>query len=374
MRLHESCAYIARFDEMSYASIVMFQPKYTLTDSLVALLTSIAESKAIVERAKLLPKHELRLRHQALIRMTHSSTEIEGNLLNLEQVEAIAANKKVDAPQRDIYEVQNYLKALRYIDTVVQAKQPMTEKIFLKIHRLVTDKTLPKDRSGRYRQGPVYVVRRRLGFSNEVVYTAPAAQAVPQLCHDLLVWLSESEEDNINPVIVAGILHQEIAAIHPFADGNGRTARAMATLMLYQRGYDFRRLFALEDYYNRDRSAYYAAINIGKNYTERRTDFTSWLEYFTQGFQEEIDRVRAQITTLSVRKVSGKRTEQIFLEKDQLAIIDFIDQMGRITAGNVVDILQCPKRTAQAKLAKLRSLGVIVQLGKGKATYYQLKP
>lgn len=352
----------------------MFQPKYILNDPLVATLTSIAESKAIIERAKLLPRHALRLRRQALIRMTHSSTEIEGNVLNLQQVEAIVANKKVDAPQRDIYEVQNYIKALKYIDTVVQSRRPITEKIFLKIHRLVTDKTLPRDRSGHYRSGPVYVVRRRLGLSDEVVYTAPAAADVPRLCHDLLTWLVESDGDNINPVIVAGILHQEIAAIHPFADGNGRTARAMATLILYQRDYDFRRLFALEDYYNQDRSAYYTAINIGQTYAERRTDFTSWLEYFVRGFREEIDRVRAQITTLSVRNVSGSPTAQIYLEKDQLAIINFIDQMGIITAGDVVDILQCPKRTAQAKLAKLRSLGIVVQLGKGKATRYQLKP
>ena len=147
----------------------------------------------------------------------------------------------------------------------------------------------------------------------------------------------------------------------------------MATLMLYQRDYDFRRLFALEDYYNRDRSAYYAAINIGKNYDERRTDFTPWLEYFVAGFQEEIDRVRAQIITLSVKQVAGIPSEQIFLEKDQLTIIDFIDQVGKITAGDVINILHCPKRTAQAKLAKLKSLGIIISLGKGKATYYKLK-
>ena len=204
--MHECCAYLARMAEISYDFLIMFRPKYNLTDSLVGMLTSIAESKAIVQRSKLLPKHELRLRRQALVRMTHSSTEIEGNILNLRQVEAIVANKKVDAPQRDIYEVQNYLKALKYIETVVQANQPITEKIFLKVHRLVTDKTLSSDRSGKYRTGPVYVVRRRLGFANEVVYTAPAANDVPKLCHDLLTWLSTSEQETINPVIVAGIL------------------------------------------------------------------------------------------------------------------------------------------------------------------------
>lgn len=351
----------------------MFEPKYQLTDRLVTMLTSIAESKAIIERAKILPKNEVRLRRQALIRMTHSSTEIEGNILNLQQVEAIVANKKVDAPQRDIYEVKNYLRALKYIEDVVAKKQPITEKTFLRIHRLVTDKTLPIERSGKYRTHPVYVVRRQLGLSDQVVYTGPDAKVVPQLSEDLLQWLTQSEQDNISPVIVAGIVHQEIAAIHPFADGNGRTARAMATLVLYQRGYDFRRLFALEDYYNRDRGAYYAAINIGKNYQERRTDFTPWLEYFTEGFQQEIDRVKAQIGAVSLKKLSGTQQAQLYLEKDQLTIIDFIDQVGKITASDVVDILNVPKRTAQDKLSKLKALGLIVQQGKGPSSAYVLK-
>src|SRR3989338_3978444 len=118
-----------------------FKPQYKLTDKIVGMLTAIAEAKAAIDRAKLLPKQELRLRRQALIRMTHSSTSIEGNQLNLHQVEALYARKKVEAPNRDIYEVQNYLKALRYIEQVVQEKQPLTEKVILRIHKLVTDKT-----------------------------------------------------------------------------------------------------------------------------------------------------------------------------------------------------------------------------------------
>src|SRR3990167_8908236 len=123
----------------------MFNPDYKLTDKIVNLLTAIAEAKAVISRAKLLPKQEIRLRRQALIRMTHSSTKIEGNALNIHQVEAIVAHKKIDAPARDIFEVENYLEALRYISKLVQKKQPITEKIFLKIHRLVTHRTLPED-------------------------------------------------------------------------------------------------------------------------------------------------------------------------------------------------------------------------------------
>lgn len=351
----------------------MFNPSYKITSKIVEMLTAIIESRAIIERAKLLPKNEIKLRRQALIRMSHSSTGIEGNVLNYKQVEAIVARKKIDAPARDIYEVENYLRVLKYIEKIVEKKRLITEKVLLKIHRLVTNKTLPENQSGYYRKGPIYVVRQRISLPDEIVYTGPDAKDVPRLCRDLIKWLKEGETQNINPVIAAGIIHQEIVAIHPFQDGNGRTARAMATLVLYQRGYDFRRLFALEDYYNKDREKYYAAINIGKNYQERKSDFTSWLEYFVRGFKEEIDGVRAQVVALSLKKVDKSIESKIYLDKDQLKLLDFLDQIGRITAKDAVDILNSPKRTAQLKLSQLKKLGIITQIGKGPSSAYIMK-
>jgi Fic family protein len=348
----------------------MFNPKYKLTDKILSGLTAIAEAKGIIDRAKILPKQELRLRRQATIRMTHHSTEIEGNRLNMRQVEAIYAKKKIDAPDRDIYEVENYLNALKYIEKVVSEKKTTTEKIILMIHKFVTAKTMDPKFCGRYRSGPIYVVRRRLGMPQETLYTGPEAKRVSKLIAEFIKWLKESEEKELNPVIVAAIAHLEIAAIHPFNDGNGRTARALATLLLYQRGYDFRRLFALEDYYNTDRQSYYNAINIGKTYDDRKKDITSWLEYFTKGFKKEINAVRDNILALSSRKVDGKIKSQIYLTPEQLKIIDFLDQMGRITTKDVEDVLSCPKRTAQLYVQKLKKVKMIKSVGKGRATYY----
>lgn len=336
------------------------------------MLTAITEAKAAIARAKLLPKQELRLRRQALIRMTASSTAIEGNMLNTLQVEALYARKKIDAPARDIFEVKNYLNALKYIHQVTEKKQAITERVILKIHKLVTTDTLPEEQSGSYRKGPIYVVRHRLGRPDKIMYTGPAAGKVPELMKDLVLWIKESVKLDIHPIIAAGVVHQELAAIHPFSDGNGRTARALATLVLYERGYDFRRLFALEDYYNKDRSKYYEAINIGENYGERKVDFTFWLEYFVKGFKEEIDNVKKKVTSLSLKKIDAKIQSQIYLEKDQMQILDFMDQVGRITVSDVVDILRCPKRTAQFHLQKLKKLGILTQAGKGPVSAYVL--
>ncbi len=368
--MRDYCAIIARFYFLCYTG-GMFNPHYTLTDSLVQMLTSIAESKEIIARAKILPQQELKLKRQALARMTHSSTAIEGNKLNLNEVGALLSHKKVDAPQREIYEVQNYLKALRYIEKTAFEGRLMTEKVVREVHALVTSRTIPKEQCGRYRQGLVYVVKKRAGSPDEVVYTGPPAKEVSDLCRDLLAWMAQSEQKEVNPVIAAGIVHQEIAAIHPFTDGNGRTARAMATYALYRRGYDFRRLFALEDYYNRDRQAYYEAIDLGKNYAERKTDFTPWLIYFTQGFKEEIDAVKRRVISLSGKKVSDAARAQVFLPQEQIEILDVLDREERITAERAAAALKCPKRTAQLHLQKLKKLGMLVQTGKGPASAYQ---
>lgn len=351
----------------------MLKPQYKLTNNILKNLTDIAEAKGIIEKAKLLPQQELKLKRQAIIRMSHSSTAIEGNILDIRQVGALYANKKIDAPARDIYEVKNYLEALKFIDKFVKSGRPITEKVFLKIHALVTNKTLPKEHSGHFRPGPVYVVKRRLGFPDEVVYAGPKAADVPRLVKELMEWIGQSEKKEINPVIVAGVAHLETAAIHPLNDGNGRTARALATLILYKRGYDFRHLFALEDYYNRDLPSYYKAINVGKNYEERQTDITKWLEYFVEGFRDEIMDVKNQVTTLALKKIDKNIGSQVYLTPKQQQILDFIDQVGRITIGDIIDILKCPKRTAQLEIQKLKNLGIIKSIGKGRATGYILK-
>jgi len=207
-----------------------------------------------------------------------------------------------------------------------------------------------------------------LGLNKKIVYTAPPASKVPTLIKNLLSWLNDKDSTHINPVIISGVVHQEIAAIHPFSDGNGRLARAISTLILYQRGYDFRKLFALEDYYNLNRGEYYKAINTGETYKTDK-DLTAWLSYFVTGFREEITDVRYKIQQLLLKNIKGN-SSKLFLNEDQRKIIDFVDQVGKITTKDVVDILSIPKRTAQLKLSKLKKLKIIKQIGKGPSSAY----
>jgi len=159
----------------------MFDPTYKISKEVINALVSIAETKAIVDRSRLLPQQELQLRRQARVRMTQSSTAIEGNTLSTNQVADLLANKEIDAPEREVYEVKNYLQAMKYVDELVGKEQSVTEKHILTIHKHVTKNTLDKEKVGAYRKSGVAVVQRGPGMSQRVMYQAPTVKATPKL-------------------------------------------------------------------------------------------------------------------------------------------------------------------------------------------------
>ena len=204
------------------------------------------------------------------------------------------------------------------------------------------------------------------------MYRPPSAKKVPVAIFDLLNWLKIATKEGLHPILRAGILHLEFASIHPFTDGNGRTTRLLTQLHLMQGGWDFRKIMVLDEYYNQDRLEYYNALQIEKTYRERiGKDLTSWLEYFTEGFLVEAMRVKMDIQATGLDKITTEE-EQIFLDKDEVAIAEFLTTVGRITSEDVVEILKVAKRTAQLKLKNLSDKGLLNMNGKGPSSYYVL--
>ncbi|MDO8573719.1 MAG: Fic family protein [Candidatus Daviesbacteria bacterium] len=348
----------------------MLRPQYSITSTILSRIAEIAEIKAAVERSRVLPLNEAQLRRQAILRMAHTSTSIEGNKLAQFEVGKVLEGKSVRAPQKDILEVENYYNALKTLDEMSRKKGDITEEEILKLHKLVIGGLVDKEKTGRYRPSDVYVLDD-LGDGREMLrFKAPPAPQVKKLINDLLAWLKTSKKEDIHPVVRAGILHLQFVTVHPFTDGNGRVARLLTQLQLYRDGWDLRKILVLEDYYNRDRMSYYNAENRaqGKNYQEDM-DFTSWLEYFTTGFLVEARKVLEQIQSIGFGKKS-KKSEQIFLDRNEIQIMDFITTTGRITSEDVVDVLKVAKRTAQLKLKNLSDKGLLKLEGKGPSSYY----
>lgn len=351
----------------------MFQPNYSISPQALTNMTEIAEIKAVVERSRVLPLNEAQLRRQAILRMAHTSTSIEGNKLAQFEVGKVIEGKGVmGAAQKDIIEVENYYKALQKLDEMSKQKQHITLEEVLNLHGMVIAGLIEREKTGQFRPGDVYVVDDLGGGKEKVRFKAPDAEEVPKLINDLLKWLEISKESGIHPIVRAGILHLQFVTIHPFTDGNGRIARLLTQLQLYRDDWDFRKILVLEDFYNRDRMSYYNAENFaqGANYQEDM-DFTTWLEYFTTGFLIEARKVLEQIQSIGFGHVS-KESEQVFLDRDEIQIMDFLATTGMITSDDVMDILGVAKRTAQLKLKNLIDKKLLKNSGKGPAAHYTL--
>lgn len=336
-------------------------------------MTEIAEIKAIVERSRVLPLNEAQLRRQAILRMAHTSTSIEGNRLAQYEVGKVIGGQAVRGAQKDIIEVENYYRALQKLEEMAKQKNPITLEELLLLHNIVINGLVEKQKVGKFRPADVYVIDELGGGKERVRFKAPPASSVPKLMNELLQWLEHSKKEGVHPIIRAAVLHLQFVTIHPFTDGNGRVARLITQLQLYRDGWDFRKIIVLEDYYNRDRLSYYNAENYaqGKNY-QKNMDYTHWLEYFTTGFVVEARKALEQIQAIGFGKTSRK-SEQVFLDKDELQIMDFLTTNGRITSDDIADIFNITKRAAQLKLKKLLSSKLLRIQGNGPSTFYILR-
>ena len=348
-----------------------FEPKYTITDKILNNISQIMAGREVIEQSKLIPKWELKLKKEAWIHNAHSSTSIEGNKLTLEQVKALSENREVVATEKDKKEVLNYLKALDSIPEYA-SKKAIDVKLFLKVHETVTIGTLREDKDcGVFRNRQVFVGRRVFdgtSFKEIVEYMPPETKDVPRLVAEFVEWLNSEKTKEINSVILAGIVHYEIARVHPFIDGNGRTARLMASLVLYKSGFDHRRFFALDDYYDENRSAYYAAL---KTVQTGKGDITKWLEYFTDGVLYSINKVKDFIVKigLSPKIEEGERIE---LTQKQIKILERIKEKGKVTNKDLRDMFGITRQAILKEISKLIDAKLIELVWKGRSAYYKI--
>jgi len=344
----------------------MFKPVFRTTNKIVQYIAEISAARELILNAALLPQWEVRLRREAIIKMAHHSTSIEGNPLTLEQVKKLLIGNKITAWQKDKDEVLNYVSVLEYIDKLGDKKvKNITEEIILRIHQINTKNILPKDQSGFYRKIPVAVVN---GFG-KVVFQPPPADKVSSHMKDFILWLNSNQARELYPVILSGISHYEFVRIHPFVDGNGRTARALSTLILYLKGFDTKRFFALDDYYNEDRGRYYAAL---QTVDQKTLDITQWLEYFCEGVAVSMNKVKDTVLQLSHdRRLKNKRG-QVFLNERQIRILKYLQTNLKITTKECQNMFKVSERTARGCLSELVKKDLIKPVGPQKGRYYTL--
>ncbi len=263
-----------------------FRPVFKTTHPITGGLTHIERARGFLEAAMLSEQWVREMGRQALLLEAHHTTHIEGTRLTLDQSRLLLEGSPVpDADPEDVKELLNYRKAFNFVSEYLSGDGPITEGLIREIHRrLVEGVRGGAAGPGEYRKIQNYVVN---AFTGEIIYEPPPAYDVPIMMAELVDWLHR--EQAVHPVLVSGIAQFQLVHIHPFLDGNGRTSRLLSTLCLYRAGYDFKRLFTISEYYDRDRPAFYKAI---QSVRESGMDLTAWLEYFVEGLATQLAEVR----------------------------------------------------------------------------------
>lgn len=346
----------------------MYKPNYKITPIITKLIAEISSAREAILNAPLLPKIENRLKKDALISRSHHSTSIEGNPLSEKEVAVIVSGGKIEARAKDKQEVLNYIAALKFIDKYGRQIKIFTPTIILKLHAIITKSILPKGQAGRYRDKMVYVVNT----FGQTVFTPPKEKEVSLLVENLCQWLNSNEAKDLYPVLTAGIAHYEFVRIHPFIDGNGRVARALATLLLIKLGFDIKDFFALDDYYNEDRQSYYSAL---QSIDPQKIEITQWLEYFAEGVAKQMAEIKAKVKNFSKDQSLIKKIGQIWLNERQWKFIEYLKKHKRATIQDYLSLAQEKKfsqRTARLDIESLVKNKIIKRTGKGPKTGYLL--
>ena len=331
-----------------------YEPRFSITPQLLTLVEQAAALRERIQSAAVELSWIPALQKDTRTRNSHASTAIEGNPLTLEQVRALEEGRELSAVEtRPKREILNYFAGLRYIEKHAKKKTLRHEDIF-KLHRLLAGKVMDQGEAGRYRTIQVRVAR----------HYPPAAADVSGLMFELLEWWNKKAPE-LSPALSSSILHYQFEWIHPFADGNGRTGRALALWELYRRGFDSHHIFSVDEYYWEDRPAYYRALDAVR---DDGGDLTGWLEYCAQGLCRTLDRVWTRVQSYQV-----KSTGKLVLRPRQEKLLHLLRDHGSMAPSELWAALRISKQGAMDLLRPLIAAGLVEKIGTKKTGRYALK-
>ncbi|MBI5118395.1 Fic family protein, partial [Candidatus Poribacteria bacterium] len=327
----------------------MYKPRFDISPKLLSLITLAAEIRAWINSAVVDVSWLPILQRETAARLAHSSTGIEGNPLTLPEVEALARGEEIGAKAKDKQEILNALAAMNWVWNR-KAAAPIKESGLLRLHRVLTRKVLPDEQSGHYKTRQNRIVDHR-GIT---VYTRPPPDKAHQLKLELLDWINSKESVALHPVIVSAIVHHRLVSIHPFSDGNGRISRALAIWLLYSRGFDTHHLFALDEYFERERQRYYQKIQQARDLDD---DLSYWLEYVAEGVVETLKTVKERILSLKIAVAAPR----MLLTKRQEDILRFLRDRGRVKSPDMERIFSLTRARISQIIKPLIDAGLVIR-------------
>ena len=256
--------------------------KVTLTNEILKRVLSIDENRFSLKTIELPQVMKNRLRKNSKKKSSYASNKIEGNPLTEAQAnEAMErdAHKHFLKPEQ---EVRNYYLALNLLEEKLKKSEPFSKELLLEVQAMV-EKGAAKEKIGlRGPMPPGVLFAVYDSESGNPDYIPPEYTDIPMLLDELVEYVNTTDD---HPLIIAAVVHYQLVTIHPFEDGNGRTARLMSGYILDLFGYGFNGIGSLEEYFAYDPDEYYASLQMGLPalYYSGRNDPPHpeiWINYF----------------------------------------------------------------------------------------------
>lgn len=344
----------------------MFQPKFHLTFRIVNQISAIERLYGQLLGEELIPSLVLQLAQENQIMTVHHSTSIEGNPLSPIDVTNIILGDKI-AVTKSEKEVKNYFAVLNTIFLLAKKRTPITIELTKKLHHELM-KDIEKKDLGNFRDGHVFVGHTQQG-ELVVKHNPPyhTEQDIEIALRELYEWVMQ--EDDIHPIVKAGILHHQFVYIHPFFDGNGRLARVLTAYYLLLKNYQVAKYFIIDDYYDVDRTQYSDMLHSADN-----ADETTWLEYFLEGIAHSLQAAIGRINVLKqteVDKIMGEK--RVLVTNREEEVLQIVLDKKAIKTTDIQEHLTVTRQQAHALLASLVKKGILKKYGKTKTSYYKLQ-
>ncbi len=260
---------------------------FVLEPSLLMLISEIEKNRGFLTSLKL-PKSFLnRLTSESIKKEAYYSSHIEGAHTSLEEALLhLSKPSKKKYQDESVQMIVNNRDALEYMREC--AADEFSHEMIYELHRILVKNTHKKKpiTVGANRKGAIYVVDGQ----GKAVYEGPPAREVKQMMNQFVQWMNAAPQQH--PLIHAALMHLYFVHVHPFDDGNGRSARALSNLYLLKQDYQFINFLAPSDYFDHHRAQYYKAI---QNSEAHDSDATFFIVYYLKALEEQLKNVQSEI-------------------------------------------------------------------------------
>lgn len=343
----------------------MFKPNFTISLKMVNSLSAIERLHTQLIAEKLIPSLSLKLSEENQVLATHYSTSIEGNPLSPYDVTNIVLGDQIPTTKSE-KEVKNYFATLNKIFILQKEHAPISIDLTKKLHKIMMvgldDKSLDDFRDSGvfvgHRTKEEIVVKHNPPFHTKV--------EIEKALNELFNWLNQ--EDDLHPLIKAGIFHHQFAYLHPFFDGNGRLTRILTEYYLLLKNYQVAKFFILDDYYDIDRNQYSDMLHSADKGNE-----TSWIEYFLEGIANSLQGAIARVNELKkadLDELTGEK--RVLVTPREEEVLEVIIDKKAVKTKDIQAVLSVTRQQAHALLFSLVKKNIIQKFGKTKTSYYKL--